>query len=153
DRRGQPDESTPHSLAEREAELQLGGRLMDLVNDERVVTENVAVLEPSPSNTGGHDDHVPCRRLGGRLALAVHDADSQRGLKDLFGDGTNRQGFSGACSGNDTKCSPTAGELAHLPTVLSLEERFDVQAERDFDRFARSARWGDNDYAPGRRLR
>ena len=47
------------ALAQREAQLQLGRRLVDLVDDQRVLGEDVAVLEAPPSDAGGDDDDVP----------------------------------------------------------------------------------------------
>jgi hypothetical protein len=37
---------------------------VDLVDDERVVRQDVAVLEPAAGDAGGHDDHVQRRQLG-----------------------------------------------------------------------------------------
>ena len=59
DRGRQPDEAAADALAERETELQLRRRLVDLVDDERVVRQDVAVLEPAPRDAGRDDDDVP----------------------------------------------------------------------------------------------
>jgi hypothetical protein len=55
---GEPDEAAADALAEREAQLELGRRLVDLVDHERVVRQDVAVLEPAAGDAGGHHDHV-----------------------------------------------------------------------------------------------
>ena len=44
-------------------------------------------------------------------------------------------------------------ELAHARSVLSLEERLDVEFDRELDRLAGRARRRDDDHAPGWRLR
>jgi len=72
----QPDEAAPDALAERETQLQLGGSLMDFIDDQRVVRQDVTVLEPATRDAGRDDDDVPRRRLRCRLALSVDDANA-----------------------------------------------------------------------------
>ena len=55
--------------------------------------------------------------------------------------------------GNDPEAASRPRQLPHACAVALLEERLDVEAERQLDRFARRARRRDHDHAPRRRLR
>ena len=61
DRRREPDESAPNPLSKGQTQLQLGARLMDFIHHQRVLIANVTILEPTPGNARGHDDHIPRR--------------------------------------------------------------------------------------------
>jgi len=98
----QPDVAAPHALAEGEAELKLGGRLVNLVDDQRVLRPDVVVLEPAPRDARGDDDDVPRRRLGRRFTFAVDHAHAQVvGGQHHLGDGLDAQRLSRACSRDD----------------------------------------------------
>ena len=154
----QPDVAAAHALAEREAELELGRRLVDFVDHQRVLRTDVAVLEPAPRNAGGDDDDVPRRRLGRRLALAVDHADAQLvgGQHDL-GDGLDAQRLAGTRPRHDAKprtprrrrlVCQALGERAQAFAVGLPQDGLDVERERQLDRLARGARGGNDDDAP-----
>ena len=87
---------------------------MDLVDDERIRREDVTILKPAARDPGGHDDDVPGRRFGRRLALAVDHADAQRSRRArCLGDRTDRERLPGARAGHDAE-APARGELAQL---------------------------------------
>jgi len=48
--------------------------------------------------------------------------------------------------------APRGGQAIDVAAVLSLEQRVDVQAERQLDRLARRTGRGDDDHPPGRGL-
>src|SRR5690242_3579952 len=125
---------------------------MDLVDDEGIGREDVAILEPAPRDARRDDDDVPRRRFRRRLALAIDDADLELRLQDLFGNRPDRQRFPSARSGDDAEASAAARELADASTMFPLEERLDVETERELDRFAGGARWRDDDHSPRGRL-
>ena len=112
DRRRQPDEPAARPLAERQAELELRRRLVDLIHDHGVVRIDVAILEPPPGDAGGDDDHVALRRLGCRLAFAIHDTDAQRLAEDRLGNRTHRERLAGARAGDDAEALTTGRQLA-----------------------------------------
>ena len=146
--RGEPNKSTSNSLPEREAELELRRRLVDLVDDERVAGENVAILEPPPRDPCRHDDHVPRRGIGGGFPLSIHDADPQISRAQyLLGDRPDRERLARSSSGDDTESLAAARELTHARAVVSLEKRLDVEAQRELDRLARGARRRDDNDA------
>ena len=92
DGRGQPDEAAADALPQRQAQLELRRRLVDLVDDERVAGKNVAVLEPAARDAGGDDDDVPTWRVGCRFALPIDDADAEVGRSEqLLGDRPYRE--------------------------------------------------------------
>ena len=153
DRRRQPDEATPHALAERETQFQFGTRLMDFIDDQRVRGLNVAILKPAARDAGRDDDDVPRRRLRRRFTFAVHDAGLQfRGPENRFRDRANRQRLAGARTGHDAEPFTTRRQPAQILAARAFEERVEVQANREFDRFAGRARRRDDDDAPGGRL-
>src|SRR4051812_7724104 len=112
---------------------------MDLVDDERVGHEDVAILEPAPRDARRDDDDVPRRRFRGRLALAIHDTDLELRAQDLFSDRSDRQRLPRPRSGDDAETAPTSCELADAIAVLTFEEGLDVQTERELDCFAGGA--------------
>src|SRR3954466_1581281 len=114
---------------------------MDLVDDERVGHEDVAILEPAPRDARRDDDDVPRRRFRSRLALAIHDADLELRAEDLFSDRPDRQCLPRPGSRDDTEASPAPCELADAIAVLTFEEGLDVQTERELDGFAGGASW------------
>src|SRR5262249_22017218 len=149
----EPNESAPDAFAERETELELCRRLVDLVDDECVGREDVALLEPASRDAGRYDDDVPRRGLGRRFALAVDNADlERRGLEDLFGDRPNRERLARAGTGNDAEPLLRPSELADASAVALFEKCLDVQSDGELDGLTRRARRRDDDHAPGRRL-
>src|SRR6185503_8147346 len=60
--------------------------------------------------------------------------------------------LSGAGAGDDAESFAGARELANLCAVFALEERLQVQTDRDLDRLARRTRGRNDDDAPRRRL-
>ena len=149
----QPDEAAACTLAEREAEFKLGGRLMDLVNHHRVVVIDVAVLEPAPRDAGGDDDHVPLRGVGCRLALAIDDPDDQLLTENRLGDRSDRKRLACARAGNDAEPASARGEFTHACTVVNLEVRLEIQRERELDGLARRTGRCNDDDAPTLRAR
>ncbi len=149
-RRAQPDVPDAGALAQRQAELELGGGLVDLVHDDGVARGDQVVLEPAPRDAGGHDDHVPARRVRGGLALAVDDADLERLAQDRFGHGPDGERLARPGPGNDPEGLPGPGQLADLLPVLTLEHRLQVEAQGQLDRFAGGPGRGDDDDASGR---
>ena len=157
-RRREPDEPAPRALSEREAELQFGRRLVDLVDHERVVRADVAVLEPAARDAGGHDHDVPGRRLGRRLALAVHHTDAQRvGGEQRLGDRSHRKCLPRSRPGDDAetlawshrRLGKPFRERGQLPAARLPEQRLDVEPETELDRFAgRTGRCDDDDPSP-----
>ena len=149
----EPDETAPDALAEGEAELQFGRRLVDLVDDERVALQDVAVLEPAPRDAGGDDDDVPARRIGRGFALAVDHADAKvRGAEQLFRDGSDRERLAGSGAGHDAEAAAGAREFAHAGTEVLFEVRLDVESDGELDGLAGRARGRDDDDASRRRL-
>ena len=150
----QPDEATPHALAERETQFELGARLVDFVDDERIGGMDVAILEPATRNAGGDDHHVPCRRFRCGFALAVHHPHTQvGGAENRLGDRADGERLTGAGAGDDAEPVPAGGEPPELLAAGALEECVDVKPHREFDRLARRACGRDDDDAAGGRLR
>ena len=148
----QPNETTPDALAQREAQFQLGAGLMDLIDDERITRRNIAILKPSSCNARRHNDHVPCRRVGRRLTLAVHHTDTQcGGAKNRLRHGPNGERLSRPGSGDDPKASATRGQCANVGTLRSLQKRVEMQTNSKFNGFARGTRGRDDDDATGGR--
>ena len=148
DRRRQPDEPAAHALAEREAQLQFRRRLVDLVHDQRVARQDVAVLEPAARNARGDDDDVPGRRLGRGFPLAIDHADAQVGRpKQLFGDRSDRERLARPRSGDDAEAAPRARELTHARAEVLLEICLDVESDGELDGLARRAGRCDDDHA------
>ena len=126
---------------------------MDLIDDQRVRRLNVAVLKPASRDSGRDDHDVPRRRLGRRLALAVDDADLERGRpEDGLRDRPHRQRLARAGARHDAEALPTRREASQIVAARAFEKRVEVQADREFDRFARRARRRDDDDAPSGRL-
>ena len=149
----QPDEPAADTLAEREAELEFGRRLVNFIHDERVARQDVAVLEPATRDAGGDDDDVPARRVGRRLALAIDHAHAQYGrAQQFFGDRSNRERFSRSGTGDDAKSSARARQLAYSRSEVFLEVRLDVESDGELDRLAGRTRGGDDDDASRRRF-
>src|SRR5450432_2549238 len=118
---------------------------MDLVDDERVAREDVAILKPAARDASRHDHDVPARRLGRRFTLAIDDADAQlRGAEDGLGDLSDRERLPGAGAGDDAESLSRARELEDLFAVFALEQRVEVQLYGELDRLARRARGGDD---------
>src|ERR1041385_21999 len=138
-------------LPEGEAELELGGGLVDLVHDERVAAGDEVVLEPPPRDAGRDDDHVPRRRLRRRLALAVDDAVTERLPEDRQRDGADPEGLPRAGPGHDAERLSGAGPFPQGGAVLPLEERVHLGAERKLDGLARGAGRRDHDDPAPRR--
>jgi hypothetical protein len=127
---------------------------VNLVYDQSVSRENVAILEPSPRNSGGDDDDIPRRCLGCRFPLAIDDAYTEiLRSQNFFRDWTNGESLSGARPGNDSKSLPCPRQVSNLLAMLLLENRFDVKVEGQLDGLARGASWGNDDDAASRRLR
>ena len=152
DRRRQPHEAAAGALPEREAQLQLRGGLMDLVDHQRVARRDEPILEPAARDSGRDDDDVPGRRLGRRLALAVHHADLERSAEHRGGDRPDRERLPRARPRDDAESASRGREPTDVVAVLAGEQRVDLEAHRQLDRLARGARRGDHDHAPGRRL-
>src|SRR2546423_2424363 len=152
-RRRQADETTAHSLGECEAELELRGCLVDLIDHQCVGRQNVTVLKPSAGNSGRYDDDVPGWRLGCRFPLSIDDADPESSCaKNGFGNRPNRKRFTGAGASDDAEAVYGGRQLPDPLAVLLLQNRRYVQAERKLDRLTGSARRSDDDQSPGRRL-
>ncbi len=152
--RGQPDEPATHAFPQRETQLELGRRLMDLIDDQRVSRLDVPILKPPARDAGRHDDHVPggCLRRG--LSLAIDDAHAEWGAaEDDFGDRPDRERLAGAGAGHDAESGRSGRERPHFGPVRPIEKRVEVQAHRDLDRLARRARRRDDDDTARRRPR
>ena len=143
----EPDEAAAGALAQRQAELELGRGLVDLVHHDGVVPGDQVVLEPAPRDSGGDDDDVPRRRLRRRLALPVDHAEGERLAQDGLGDRPDAERLAGAGAGHDAEGLPLPGPFAQLLPVLPLEQRVHVEPERQLDRLAGGARRGDDDDA------
>src|SRR6185437_1575228 len=148
---------TAAPLPERETDLELGGGLVDLVDDDRVRGEDVVLLEPTARDSRRDDDEIPGRRLRRCLAFAIDHADAQIGrAENLLGDRANGERLSGAGARDDAEPatrSVAARQLAHARAVALLEEGVDVQFDRELDRLAGRARRRDDDHPSSRRLR
>src|SRR6185312_8493293 len=152
-RRGEPDVAASNALAEREAELELGGGLVDFIDDQRVRGANVVVLEPAPRYAGSDDYDVPRRRFRSRLALAVHDAYAEIfRLEDRLGDRPDRERLAGSGAGDDPEPRAALGQSLNLRTVLTLEHSLQMERQRQLDRLAGRARGCDDDHPPIGRL-
>ena len=126
---------------------------MDLIDDQRVRWLNVAVLKPAARDAGRDDHDVPRRRLRRRFPFPVHDTGLQLGRpENRLRDGTNGQGLAGARARHDAEALPTRREASQIVAARAFEKRVEVQADREFDRFARRARRRDDDDAPSGRL-
>jgi hypothetical protein len=155
-RRREPDEPAPDALAKREAEFELGARLVNFIDDDRVLHADLAGLEPPPRDAGRHDHDVPRRRVGCRFALSVdhahaetaHPIDPQQRLRDW----PDREGLAGARACDDPETAtraPRRGrevlgtellcERRELRPMLAPEQRVDVEREGEFDRLTRRA--------------
>ena len=147
-RGAEPDEAAAGPLAQGQAELQLGRRLVDLVDDDRIAVGDKTVLKPAPGNPGRHDDHVPIGGVGRGLPLAVDHADVERLLQNRFRDRTDRQGLPGPRARHDPEATSRSRQLPDLLAVLPLEQRIQVQAHRELDRLAGRTRRRNDDDAP-----
>ncbi len=144
-RRREPDETAPGSLAQRQAELQLGRGLVNLVDYQGVVAGDEVVLKPPPGNAGGDDDDVPRGGLGRGLPLPIHHPVAKGLLQDRLGDGTDRQGFPGAGPGDDAERLALPGPLDELLTMPLVQQGFDFGAQGQLDGLARGAGGRDDD--------
>ena len=116
--------------------------------------EDVAVLEPAARDPRRHDHDVPARRLRRGFALAIDDAYAQlRRAEDRFGDGANRERFSGAGAGDDAESLAGARKLENFLAVLALQQRVEVQLYGELDGLTRRARGCNDDDASRRGLR
>ena len=159
-----PNEPAAHALAQREAELKLGARLVNFIHHQRVLRANVAVLKPTARDARGHNHHVPAGRIGRGLTLAVDHPHAQLGgaekrLRDwLYG-----ECFAGTSAGHNAEAltfgaearvgiiaTKTLGQLKQLGAAALPKHGFDVEREGQLDRLARSASWGDDDNASSR---
>src|SRR5205823_3716639 len=150
DRRRQPHEAAGGALSQRQAQLQFRGGLMDLVHHEGVACRDQAVLEPAARDPGGDDHDVPGRRLGRRLALAVHYADLERRAQHGGGDRPDGERLARARRRDDAEAASRSRKAANIVAVLAAEQRVDLEAHRQLDRLARGPCRGDHDDAPGR---
>src|SRR4028119_2234128 len=123
---------------------------MDLINDERVVWQDVAILKPAARNSGGHNDDVQAREFGRGLALTVHDSHLERRPKDLLRDGADGECLPGARAGYDAEPLTTSCQLAHARSMRAFQVGVEVQANRDLDCLAGGARRRDHDDAASR---
>src|SRR6185437_8589345 len=57
-RRREPHEPTAAPLPERETDLELGGGLVDFVDDDRVRGEDVVLLEPTARDSRRDEDEI-----------------------------------------------------------------------------------------------
>src|SRR5262249_13494572 len=78
----EPDEAAADALAEGEAELELGGGLVDLVDHDRVARTDESFGQPPAGDPGRHDHDIASRRLRRRFALAIDDTGHDRRLQD-----------------------------------------------------------------------
>src|SRR3989454_143524 len=101
--RGQPDEAATRPLAECQAQLHLGGGLVDFVDDEGVLCRDEAILEPAACDSGGNDDDVPGWGLGCRLALAIDDAHLQRRPENSLRHASDCERLASARASHDAK--------------------------------------------------
>ncbi len=126
---------------------------MDLVDDQGIPGQNVAILEPPPRDTGGDDDDVPGRQFRRRFALAIDDAHPQVGrAENGFRDRSHGERFPRAGSGDDTESLSRGSELEDLLAMLALENGVEMKSKSEFDCLARSARRRDDENTPRRRL-
>src|SRR5947199_6266830 len=102
---------------------------MDLVDNERVSGENVAILEPPTGDPRRHDDDVPRRCLRRGFTLAIHHADSELAAQDFFGNRADGERLSRSRPGDDAESAATTRQLAHARPMLSLEIRLEVQRQ------------------------
>jgi hypothetical protein len=145
----EPDEAAAGALGEGQAQLQLRAGLVDLVDDDDVRLVDHVVLQPPPRDPRGDDDDVPRRRLGRRLALAVHHADAQLLAHDGLGDGADRERLAGAGAGHDAEALAAAGQLADLVAVLAFDDGGHAgELHAQLDGLARRTRGRDDDHAP-----
>ncbi len=127
---------------------------MNLVNDECVAWQDVAVLKPSARDAGGDDDDVPRRSLRRCFALAIDYADTKRvSVKNRLRDRTDRERLPRPGSGYDSESLPARGQLPNVSSVLTLENGVEVQAERYLDCLAGGASRRDDENSPRRWLR
>ena len=146
DRRGQPDEPAPDALAQGKTQLELGRRLVNLIHDQRIGRENVAILKPSPSDAGGDDYDIPRRCFGSCFALAIHDADAEVvRAKDLLSNRPDGKCLSCSCACYDSEAFSGTRELPDFFSVLLLEDCFDVKVEGQLDCLARRSCGSDYD--------
>ena len=99
----EPDEPAAGPLAQRQAELELGRGLVDLVDDEGVASGDEIVLEPAAGDSGRHDHHVPAGRLRRGLALPVDHPDPERLPQDRLRDRPDAERLAGAGAGHDAE--------------------------------------------------
>jgi len=149
---GEPNEAAPGALTEGETQLHLGGRLVDLVYDQRVLRGDQAILEPTARDTGRDDHDIPGRRLGGGFSLTIDDSHFERRLQNRLGHAPNRQRLPGPGAGHNPEPLTRAGEAANVVAMLPLEQRLQLQAQRQLDCFAGGARRCNDDHSPSRRL-
>ena len=145
-RGGKPDEAAAGALPQREAQLQLGRGLMDLVRDERVAGGDEVVLEPAARDPGGDDDHVPGRCLRRRFPLPVHHPVAERFTQDRLRDEPNGQRLPHPGPGDDPERLTPIGPLGELPPVLPLEQGLYRRTQSQLDGFAGGASGGDDDH-------
>ncbi|MBK8003516.1 MAG: hypothetical protein IPK12_06100 [Gemmatimonadetes bacterium] len=150
----QPDEAAAGALAERQAQLQLGRGLVDLVDDDGVTAGDEVVLEPASGDAGGDDDDVPGGGLGRGLALAVHHPHPERRPQDGLGDGADTEGLAGAGAGHDAEAPAGARQVPELRPVRPLQDGLHRgEPERQLDGLARGPRRGDDHHPAVRVLR
>src|SRR6187551_3839785 len=127
---------------------------MDLVDHERVVPGDVAILEPAPRDAGGDYHHVPAGRLRCGLALAVHHAHAEVGFReDSLRDRSDGERLTRAGARDYPEALPLPRQPANLLTVLALEQRLDMESERELDRLTRCSGGCDDDDASAWGLR
>src|SRR2546422_5973803 len=85
--------------------------------------------------------------------LAVHDADFERRSQDRRRNRPDSKRLARAGPGNDPEPPPRCREAGDVLTVLSGEERVDIEAHRELDGFAGRAGRGDHHDPPGGGLR
>ena len=155
DGRRQPDEPAADALAEREAQLELRRRLVDLVDDERVVRRGCrlprTIAARCPVVTM-MTFHVGVSGVASRSRLTTPTFSASVVPRISSAIGRIASVFPVPVPATMPKPLPRARELAHAFAVMLLEKRLDVETQRQLDRLARGARRRDDDDASRRRL-
>ena len=128
DRGRQPNEAAARPLSQGQAQLHLGGGLVDLVHHQSVAGGDEPVLEPAPGDAGGDDHHVPGGGLRGRFALPVDHADLEGRPQDRLADGANRERLSRAGPRDDAEASPRLRQAADVLPMLPLQKGLQLEA-------------------------
>ena len=123
---------------------------MDFIDDDRVPRRDQIVLEPAPSDPGGHDHHVPGRRFGRGLPLPVHHPIPERLLEQRLRDHPGRQRLPRPRAGHDPEALPRLGPRYQFRPVFAEQDRLDGGAQRQFDRLTRGPGRRDDDDPPAR---